>query len=289
MKRKEVAHQFRARVMQIRANLKADHRKRMEPQLNFPSPSPAIERYGRHCPICHEKRDVNAPDAVTNCCCQLVCHGCQSRFHDAFLPCPLCGIHLRSEAEQVKGIHRFADEEWDPLAMRTLGEHYRDGCMGLEPDAEKQVHYVRLACELGEPEAGVILAMMYMEGDCIARDDREALVWYTFAAYAGDAKGQFMLACHKERTANRCRNKAGLEEAARWVLLSAEQGFLQAMYKMGAFYANGVGVRKDRAASKLWYTKATTTECCQSLEASEIEKNREHMRETETAVPPAAP
>eukprot|EP00931_Biecheleriopsis_adriatica_P073020 TRINITY_DN47391_c0_g1_i1.p1 TRINITY_DN47391_c0_g1~~TRINITY_DN47391_c0_g1_i1.p1 ORF type:complete len:399 (-),score=78.97 TRINITY_DN47391_c0_g1_i1:188-1384(-) len=83
--------------------------------------------------------------------------------------------------------------------------------------------------------------------------DAQAVVWYTKAAEEGEADAQFKLgACYANGMG------VGKDEgcAAHWYELAAEQGMVDAQFNLGLCYKHGIGVAQDLKLALRWFTKA---------------------------------
>ena len=87
----------------------------------------------------------------------------------------------------------------------------------------------------------------------MAKDEKEAVKWYTKAADQGLARGQCNLGvCYDNGTGVAKDEK----EAVKWYTKAAEQGYTRAQLYLGISYQNGTGVIKDEKEAVKWYTKA---------------------------------
>ena len=68
-------------------------------------------------------------------------------------------------------------------------------------------------------------------------------------AYANDAQEQY------ERGAN-YDNEGNYSDAIKYYRIAAEQDLPEAQFKLGVFYANGLGVKKNDSEAVKWYLKA---------------------------------
>ena len=94
---------------------------------------------------------------------------------------------------------------------------------------------------------------MYLKGNGVVRDDREALRWLKKAAEAGEPNGQYNLAAMYMQGLGLPKDDA---EAAKWMSRAAEQGSVDGQFGLGAMYAHGTGVPRDLSEAVRWYRKA---------------------------------
>lgn len=112
--------------------------------------------------------------------------------------------------------------------------------------------YLPLA-EQGNAEAQFQIGLIYVNGLELAKDDKQAVAWFSKAAKRGHKEAQtklgFMYATGKgvERNYNL---------AFYWCYKAAEQGDVIAQYNLGLMYAKGQGVVKDNSLAVSWYGKA---------------------------------
>lgn len=127
----------------------------------------------------------------------------------------------KNEAEGLR-LWRKALEGADDAVVRHLNHSiaylYLNGLAGLKKDVNEAIRHYKIAAD-----AGYALAMTDMAG-CYRdlKNDREAAKWYAMAAKAGDYRAQNQMGwyCH-----NGIALKKDLNEAERWYMASAQQGF----------------------------------------------------------------
>jgi TPR repeat protein len=127
----------------------------------------------------------------------------------------------KNEAEGLR-LWRKALEGADDAVVRHLNHSiaylYLNGLAGLKKDVNEAIRHYKIAAD-----AGFALAMTDM-GGCYRnlKNDREAAKWYAMAAKAGDYRAQNQMGwyCH-----NGIVVKKDLNEAERWYIASAQQGF----------------------------------------------------------------
>src|SRR5438552_18709105 len=105
-------------------------------------------------------------------------------------------------------------------------------------DFERAFSAYRRLAEDGRPECQVFLAWMLTEGIGCARDEVEAAKYYERAASLGNPLGRFYFA--------RWLTRQGLhEQAYPLYVLSADVGYLPAVFRVGYSLARGKGVARD--------------------------------------------
>ncbi len=112
--------------------------------------------------------------------------------------------------------------------------------------------YLQLA-EQGNTEAQFQAGLIYVNGQGIAKDYKQAVVWFDKAAKQGHREAQtklgFMYATGKGVEQN-------YNSAFYWWYKASEQGDVIAQYNLGLMYAKGQGVVKDNSLAVSWYSKA---------------------------------
>lgn len=107
----------------------------------------------------------------------------------------------------------------DAGAQYLLGFMYAEG-QGVAKDEAEALKWYTKAAEQGHADAQLSLAMMYAEGRGTAKDDKQAIKWYTKAAEQGNANVQVILAAM-------LANAGGTDqliEAYKWTLLAEAGG-----------------------------------------------------------------
>ena len=149
----------------------------------------------------------------------------------------------------MAGIRRHAENEV-PDAILYLGHFYRDGAFGLVKSEKKAAKLYKRAVELGSVDAMTALGALYGLGLGVKMDPNKARQLYRMAVDRGDAAAQCNLAMG-------VRKEGKYDEAMRLFLLSAKQGYANAIYGIAFMYLNGmVGGRPDYVAARPWLERA---------------------------------
>jgi len=86
--------------------------------------------------------------------------------------------------------YRKAARQGDLHAQVSLGLIYATG-RGVPQNYFQAINWFRLAAEQGDPEAQFNLGLIYADGyNVVARDDVEALVWFSLAAAGGSSEAK---------------------------------------------------------------------------------------------------
>jgi uncharacterized protein len=101
------------------------------------------------------------------------------------------------------------------------------------------------AAEAGHADSQFNVALMYEQGIGIAKDEKEAVIWYRKAAEQGHAAAQYNLAVLYE-------NGRGIEvdfaQANAWYRKASAQGDALAIGNLGMLYVRGQGVAENKIA-----------------------------------------
>lgn len=102
--------------------------------------------------------------------------------------------------------------------------------------------------------ADYALAVQYMRGDGVPKDEQKAMTYLTRAAAEGNANAELGMGYHY------LQGSAGLtkdsEKAAVFFTRAAKHGNRDAQYNIGLAYVRGEGVTKDLAKAYTWFEKA---------------------------------
>ncbi|KAK9474503.1 uncharacterized protein V1510DRAFT_360884 [Dipodascopsis tothii] len=125
---------------------------------------------------------------------------------------------IPDEAYAAQLYVRSADLNYAPAAAR-LGHVYEYGLLGCPQDPALSVHYYTIAALASDPTAMLALCAWYMVGaePVLSKND---------------------------------------DEAYEWAKRAAEAGLSKAMYAVGYFSENGIGIERDLVEANLWYVKA---------------------------------
>ena len=112
---------------------------------------------------------------------------------------------------------------------------------------------VRKAADAGNVEAQLRLALMYDQGDGVARSSKAAFAWYSRAAAQGEPESQNQLGAY-------CELGEGVAEnwdlGAKFWQASALQGWGKGQSAFGRAYQFGIGVPQNRQEAVAWFRKA---------------------------------
>jgi TPR repeat protein len=103
----------------------------------------------------------------------------------------------------------------------------------------------RAAAETGHMDSQFNLALMYQNGIGIAKDEKEAVVWYRKAAEQGSAFAQYNVAVLYE---NGQGTAVDFAQANKWYRKASVQGDALAIGNLGMLYVRGQGVKVNEIA-----------------------------------------
>jgi TPR repeat protein len=112
---------------------------------------------------------------------------------------------------------------------------------------------LKVRAERGEAQAQQKLAALYLKGQGVTQDYKEAAKWCLKAAEQGNAQAQEMLAELHAAGRGVPRDDAA---AAQWYQRAAEQGLALAQYNLAVLYLTGKGVKQSIPEALKWYRSA---------------------------------
>jgi len=176
-------------------------------------------------------------------------------------------------------------ESGDANAMLIMGNNYKRGNNGLEPNNAEAIKWYKMAIKHGDLDAMRILAVMYKDGEGgVEKDYLKAGELFALSAKNGNGPAQELIdnysnECHKDRDGSKiyydikscflaaysgdplAMHAVGLSyydgrfnhvKAFEWTEKSAKAGFYAAQHFLGMFYEKGIGVEQNKAESYAW-------------------------------------
>ena len=138
----------------------------------------------------------------------------------------------------------------------------------------------RAAADRGSAFAQLWIGNLYNRGMGVAKDERQAALWYEKAAENGFALAMYNLAVHHSSLAARSKEPeeqtSGYARAKEWHSKAAELGHADAMWAIAKLYELGRGVEKDPARELEWLEKASdfgSVNACNDLAVKFIRGN----------------
>lgn len=160
-----------------------------------------------------------------------------------------------NDTEAMKWLQRSADHG-SPLAKCALGQVYEEASNGVSQDHDKAIGLwkecmepVRLLAMNGDPDAPLVLALLYDKGWGVPKDETEAFRWRLKSAGQGYPGGEAYVALCYYFGLGVAKNTA---EAAKWMSKAADDGESLAQLWLGGLYAKGEGVPKDNVKAYMW-------------------------------------
>mgnify|MGYP003955055289 CR=1 FL=1 len=125
-------------------------------------------------------------------------------------------------------------------------------------DDKKVIAYkeTKALAEQGDAEAQHTLGRMYVNGEGVTQDDKEAVRWWRLAAEQGNANSQTSLGVSYKNGEGVTQDD---KEAVRWWRLAAEQGHLIGQAALCIMYDKGEGVKQDYVIAYMWCNVSDTT------------------------------
>jgi TPR repeat protein len=147
------------------------------------------------------------------------------------------------------------------VAALNLGNLYLNG-QGVSRDAKQALALYKQAAQAGVALGATNAGFIYeFGGDGIARDAQEAVRWYTQAAQAGDGQGAYDLATHYEMGTGIARDWA---EATKWYEFAETHGVPDGYAAEGLLWANASPPDISKAVA-LWKTGVAANSASSNL------------------------
>lgn len=158
----------------------------------------------------------------------------------------------RGDNRAAYDIVRPLADSGDAQAQFSLGMMFAQG-LGVAKDEAEAVLWFTRAAEQGEPNAQVNLGSAYLKGKGTAVDFEKAAFWFRRAAEQGFAAGQFNLGLCYAKGRGVAQND-GI--AVEWYRKAAIQGSVQAQVNLGVAHESGLGVPRDLVLAYVWFAVA---------------------------------
>ncbi len=153
---------------------------------------------------------------------------------------------------------RLAEEQGDVEAALTLGYMYLYGENGVEPDDKKAFKYYKIAAQKNDIVALNNLGSLYFSGVGTDRDVEKASSLFKRAADLGNSEAAVNLA-FIYLTSTRNMDAQLRSAVVRLFSQAAEGGNTTAQYMLGMIYYNGFGVAKNDDKAFIYLKKAAST------------------------------
>jgi TPR repeat protein len=177
---------------------------------------------------------------------------------------------LHSELPEL----RNAALQGDAAAQFELGWRLQQGDEGVSEDPFEAISWYRKSAEQGHAGGQCWLAVMYENGLGTEINYREAVIWYTKAAYQHGEDARFaqnQLGCCYLLGRGVAKNEA---KGVMWLRKAAEEGLALAQKNLGNCYDNGDGVVENPAESHKWMLLAAANGDKEARGISERQEER---------------
>jgi tetratricopeptide (TPR) repeat protein len=94
---------------------------------------------------------------------------------------------------------------------------------------------------------------MHEEGKSVEKDLNEAKKWFKMAAEQGEVQAQYRLGVLLKTVEDKNQDTVS---ARKWLRLASEQGFADAQFHLGCMYEKAQGGQKDLNEARKWFQKA---------------------------------
>lgn len=173
------------------------------------------------------------------------------------------GLGLTKDTKKALRYIQLASKQGHPGALWKLGVYYHKG-IGIEKNLEQAINYYHLAAEKGIAEAQYIMGTFYEDGcrqdpselkkSCFSscfkaevlfelkKDPTKAAKYFQEAADQGHVNAQYKIGVFYEKGKG---VETNVRKSVHYIKLSAEQGNDMAQCKLGDSYQNGIGLEQD--------------------------------------------
>ena len=207
------------------------------------------------CPICCLPLSIRpAQFGTMSCCAQTICAGCNlanqmrdlaNRMREGRLQqtCPFCRHPMARSEEEARINNMKRVEANDPTAMAQVGVYYAN-----KGDYKKAFDYWSKAANLGDMDAHYNLAMVYRDGDGVAKDKKKEVYHLEVAAIGGHPDARYNLGNFE------AKNGRVVRAIKHWII-AANMGHDDSLDALKKNYAIGI-VSKEECAAALRAHKA---------------------------------
>lgn len=156
-----------------------------------------------------------------------------------------------SGASDIRHLQEQA-ESGGPDAQILLAGHYFDGD-GVPKDVARAIEWSRRSADQGNVRAQAVLGLLYSSDEIVPHDYQKSAYWWRKAADGGNAEAQHTLGSILLAGLGVPKDQT---EATVWFRKSAEQGDTEGQVELGRAYLLGEGITQDRVQAAAWYRKA---------------------------------
>lgn len=178
-------------------------------------------------------------------------------------------MHRQVAADGVARLMARADSG-DAAAQTDLALAYLRG-RDVARDDNAAARWAHAAAIHGAPQAQYVLASLIREGRGVAADDDAAFFWFRAAAMAGHVKAMHNLAIAYAEGQGTVKDPA---TAAAWFARAASKGYRDSAFDLGVLYERGLGVPQNLADALKWYGIAADAGDAQSAQRVALLKDQ---------------
>lgn len=137
--------------------------------------------------------------------------------------------------------------EFSAAVQKNLGIIFLKGTASCPPDEQKGIHWLSIAAGNGDCDSALHLGNIYRN-----KDRAEAMKWYARAAALDKKKGAYTYAFYLYKY----NGEGEWDSAFEWMKISAERGYVPAIFMLGLFYKCGVGTAVNHTKALYWFNLA---------------------------------
>lgn len=197
-------------------------------------------------------------------------------------------IDAAGRHDEAREIYRMGAEKGFPIALRSLGDVYRDG-RGVDKNLTEARYWYVLGAAKNNVFAEYNLGLIFLQGQGVAENKEKAVFWFWRAARQGfgpamqrlanfyisgdivqkdEQQGRVLLQGAAEMGVNAAKLRYGellldgiggekdIEGGKRWIENAAQSGDGSAQAKLGTIYKDGIGSKRDPQQALNWLVLA---------------------------------
>jgi len=198
------------------------------------------------CPICFQQLpSLLRGRRYQSCCGKEICVGCiHAPVYDSQgnevdnKKCPFCRTPWPNAVkENAKRLKKRAEAN-DPIAIYTLGCHYRGGTDGFPQDYGKALELYHRASELGSFKAYSNIGNAYFNGEGVEVDKEKAMHYWELAAMGGDVSARSILGVFEEE-------KGNFDRALKHHMIAIRDGYDKSLQEIKDLYSKRHATKDD--------------------------------------------
>lgn len=162
------------------------------------------------------------------------------------------GDDQKGEAVGQAALYRSQAENGDPEAQFRLGIMYLHGQL-VPKDVKQAEEWLRKAADQGHAYAQTNLGAIYSGGWGVPQDYKQSAEWHRKAADQGVSDAAYRLGLIYAEGKGVPQD---YKQASEWYHKAADKGIAPAQHNLGLMYANGLGVPQDKKQALEWFLKA---------------------------------